>query len=684
MKMSKIKVAGWVMTGVILALALSAIFLTKAEKITDDFWAVGEVYDFSQGISYGFECKGGYADSSKTWNITEDDFEKLVILNQKSDRYRYLVFNIENLKSPIQYFITYLNLELEQPILEQVYYMLEEGQGIIELPDLEFSEFTIGIREQQGLTFKMQYMQMRSNKPIDNAGIQLLKYFLIVLSSYILGSVILIKFMSHIRWKININWFVLRLQAIYCILGNKVFGFLQYLNKIRKSYLRITLFLILTLFFNATSNKILVGYTSIERTLFCSLILLMIALLCIEKKLQRQTWNNKLVKTWIIFIVFVIISDIVVKKTLALQGPVLLLIFGFLIFNWKSMDKQDILIKDFLNAMHIYFVLSTLFCFICRPDIGSRYMGTFSHPVTFSTYQALIVAVAIVEIDEYIRQGGGAKKIGFHIVELLVSIFFIWKTQTRSGLLAIVIVVLVWGIKNIITYETHQLRKGFYYICIYILVAFAPVVVISNFAITNIPHLLHSQVVFDDDRYKQEEQLKTEIQIPQSQKAVPTEEFGLKKVRTPLLPLVSIRTGGTETRIWQKFFEGSLEGRTSGRSTYWKAYFRQMNLFGHKNYAIVVGREQHPHSSLLLIAYRYGVFSVIPYILMLVLALKESIVNVIGNKVSRDKYAIFPLVINIVFLSVSLFDVAEYLYSGLIWVVFYWVMGFFFVNHEGD
>lgn len=142
--------------------------------------------------------------------------------------------------------------------------------------------------------------------------------------------------------------------------------------------------------------------------------------------------------------------------------------------------------------------------------------------------------------------------------------------------------------------------------------------------------------------------------------------------------LLNVESGSA--RILQKFKVDSLEAITSGRTLFWKGYLRRMNLVGHDRYAYVMGKRQHPHCSLVMIAYRYGVFSVIPYLFMLIYAFFYAFKRFMEKRITAARYIEYPIAVVVVFLSISLLDVAEYLYSGLGWLLFNISIGCLFCN----
>lgn len=75
----------------------------------------------------------------------------------------------------------------------------------------------------------------------------------------------------------------------------------------------------------------------------------------------------------------------------------------------------------------------------------------------------------------------------------------------------------------------------------------------------------------------------------------------------------------TSQRIRQKLLNSnSINGLFSGRLYHYSTYLSQMNLFGHTKRATVYGSNiNSAHNGVLAYAHMYGVYIIVPYIMML-------------------------------------------------------------------
>ena len=89
----------------------------------------------------------------------------------------------------------------------------------------------------------------------------------------------------------------------------------------------------------------------------------------------------------------------------------MVLVVGFFIFIWNNMEKPEVLTRNFVRAVHIFLVLITLFCLLCRPEnagkAAMRYAGISKNPSIFALYLGTIFSVLLGEIENSIKKGNG-------------------------------------------------------------------------------------------------------------------------------------------------------------------------------------------------------------------------------------------------------------------------------------
>jgi len=697
------------MIGIVFSFSIGTVCITGFD-VLDSFYNNGAVFDMPQSVSYSFIAEGGYSDIDRNWVVKEADFAKWIDFEKFPKTYDYLLVEVSDLTGEMLWIVDYADPTIELPVLARENYTLKNGVTQLELPSVKFSMIGIRIVNQQGLTFKINSMQLREQPIIPNFTSRMIKNVAFFTTIYSVVIAILLYIAKKLKWKLDFTKPITCLQWLYIKVGNTALKAVNIIPiKVRK-ILITSLWLAIIIFFNLRNLRVPINPTSTQRIITLNIILLCIAILSLRIKLKYVGWNNMLVKAWLIFSVMTIISDIVVKKAIMHQGIIMILVLGFLTFVWNNMERPAAMIEPFINAVHIYFVAVTVFCLICRPDIFPRYLGAFANPVTFGIYSALMAVVALVCLDNLIDKGKLGKASLFYVIEFCISIIFVWKTGSRTALFPVAIIIGLALLRHIIAWKRQGNNKIFLQTLLIMLLLAGPITLAMNWGLGNLPQILNTKVSFAEDIYEEEtvqiESTKYEDIKTKSAKPVPANAEQANNIQRLSINALLVNAGHQEkkeatisnnfialsadqtnnfstNRIWDKFISGSLEDFTSGRTLIWKAYLREMNLFGHSRNAEVFGRRTNAHSALVTIPYSYGVFTIIPYILMLVLVLKKSFSYMYnGPHNHKREYALLPLAITIIFFSAALVDVAEYLYSSLIWVLFYWMMGFFFVKND--
>lgn len=128
----------------------------------------------------------------------------------------------------------------------------------------------------------------------------------------------------------------------------------------------------------------------------------------------------------------------------------------------------------------------------------------------------------------------------------------------------------------------------------------------------------------------------------------------------------------------------NLEAYSSGRTLYYLAYIRQMNLLGHYYHARNWGDYIYPHNGLLEIMYRYGIFAGIPYCAMLFYVLWYSMKYARKHSEGKTGCRLYPLLITVGAFGNLLFENAEKPFVWMIWVLLYIGMGMLFPTEEHE
>ena len=650
------------MIGLISTSSIAIMWLSDSTGI-HRFYNTGSIYDITERKYQLFiaDNKEGYADSQGNWHIDGDIF-KYTIEIVPNEKLRYLIIDIQATTQPfIVWEISMYNLGKTGETIPRTY-ELGLGRNILDLGELQYEYIHIQIKNQAGSIFRVGDMQIREDKPIVNFHLRYVKRVVFLYVIYIILSIIFLtlykRLQARVKWSSRYSPYTY-VEKGYSFIAETIIPLMNKINNKIKALIRTLLFLLLFLYSNLAINYVYFTNSIVERTRVFSIGLFLIAILTVERANIRFNWHNSLVKAWGGFSVLVILSDLIVAKQQMYFGIILVTIFGFLIYAWNTMENKLQLIKDFMRAVHIYFVLIVVFCFFCRPDVYPRYMGSFFHMVTFSAIISLVSVLALVELDELSQATKLSKSVIFYIAEFGISIYFLLRTMSRSSLIPVMFIFVVWCVKHLIIKKKKE-HTQFLKVFLLLIVCLGPVIMATSFILKEITPAIGMVIELPKDLYKGWIEGSVNIQRFYGSVAYAAENSGLKVI--------------------ERFRAGSLEEFTSARTLYWRAYLREMNLFGNFYLPEVMGQIRHAHSALFVIPYWYGVYSIIPYLIMLWGMLKNSFNTVANSIVQRTHYAMYPLAVTSVFLSTALLDVVENLYSGMIWVTFYWSIGYYFVS----
>ena len=172
-----------------------------------------------------------------------------------------------------------------------------------------------------------------------------------------------------------------------------------------------------------------------------------------------------------------------------------------------------------------------------------------------------------------------------------------WKAQSACPILCIMAISLIWFLRMMCFAIRHKHRTILAKVVLSIVILSLPVYAGIDWGFNHIPQSLGTVISYDD-----------ETPVARSQYGMVVYAGDLKEKLK-------------NTRLGQKFTDTSVSAMISGRDYYYRAYLREINLLGHKKKPVVWGYERLPHNSVIGISHRYGVFAVVPYVVMLVMTI---------------------------------------------------------------
>lgn len=607
-----------------------------------------------------------YDSSTQIYTVAADGAIFTLDSLNKEQHWNYLTLHLSNMNTPtldiqLNYFDRSGNL-VGTNVLS-----LENGDSTITISTDAFSCAILYILSPIGTTFSISDFTFSTNAPADNS--RLFPYGLL---GTLVCLVVTLLIVSLFRKKEKtINWYapIKGLQTIYIAMGQFLFSLLPPLSSHSKKILRIA---ILTGMFCILSFINVYGYFFDESVqpwlmLLISISLLSVATLSIEsRKLTHINWKNPLVASWFFLWILTCVSDFFVTKKspyFSSYGYFMLFIIGFLFFTWNQVKDHTQILWELCKVVECTFVLCTIYCVLCRPDTaGFRYKGFYNNPNPFGLYLAIVACIFLCELDRFIKnQEFHLLKLTTYACGLVAALFFLKETQCTTGTLAIIATIGLWILHKLFTHPKKE-RKFFFQAILVVAICYYPVSLGLQWGITTVPYIFETEIVYPADQdfaCIDQEFLSSETIIYASENEIDTTD--------------------SSNRIIDKLTNSSsLNTLLSGRLYHYSTYIRNMNLLGHSKRSLVYGSNiNYPHNGFLAYPHTYGVYILIPYILMYLHYFIQA-VRYLWNTQKKNSFSFLPVSIFIVFFLENLMDNVDTPFHWVVWFIFVFVGGVLF------
>lgn len=640
----------WLMFGVLFAFAGSCMLISGTGNL-DQFYDVGEVYDVQRSyLKQNWSTDLLYDAEKLVWKV-----EKEVAIKNMSvslDRWEYVYMYLARVNKE-NFDATIVCYDEEYNVLYSNEVNLREGHNLLRIPNVEYSSLDICIEDQVGLTFDIEKMQFRKTAPVFSASAFAKAFFILLAGVLLLTGSVYAVLKSRLQHVNGFAWLD-GLQKIFMYVGKYGEGLASKYTEQIRSWIRSILFMLLILGVQVAYILKLhkTAFQYVE--LFGVIIMCLIAFLCWENPLKKQNWKNGLVLSWSAVWVLSIISDYIVQKVYAYEGICMLFGMGFLFFMWGNMKHREVLLRDFLKGVEWSFWIITIYCCLFRPYLpGYRYCGHNMAPNGFAMHVLFVMIAVLAQIHFDFRDKRAFKEDIWHFVMVGICVCFLWKTQSVISLMLAVFVGIVFSLKAWM--NKRKIRIWGIVVCLcFFGIGYAGI----DFCTYHVPRALNLEIKYQNDFYID----------------TVTEH--------PFLVNVSAAEPGNDNRFLYKLRTStSLDELTTGRTKYWKAYLRDMNLWGHKNKAHFYGKRQDAHNGILEFMHRYGIFMAIPYVLMLLYNLVYAWRYFIRHW-KENKYAFFVLASILTGCGMLMVENIEIPFIRLGWYGLYFVMGVYFDDEK--
>lgn len=373
----------------------------------------------------------------------------------------------------------------------------------------------------------------------------------------------------------------------------------------------------------------------------CGIILmLIIALLSLDRKLERKPWRKNMCVAWFGMCIVFTISDIFVSKKACGLGIILAFVFTGVFFVWQNHSRKDLLWKSLKDAVKWCFLLMTVISFLFRPFFeGGRYAGIFTNPNTFGLYLYVIFAIYMSDFDWNVEIGKSFKKSLPNYLQLALVIFFLSVSQARTAMLAICAIIVLWILLRIYMGHKAKRHKNYLKALALLVVITAACYPLLYAGVRNLPNIVGHPIMFEEDVLY----LSNGEKIEDIGEKVLAESDAIEHVQ---VPVPTEKKKLEDNSIWGRIVKSldsneTLNKISSGRITIYKAYMKKLNIKGHKRVTLNINGKKvsHAHNNWLQFAYTYGVIGMLFYTVITILSITRSIKFYLTNRRRNATYA---------------------------------------------
>lgn len=560
-----------------------------------------EVFDFSQDELTKFSDTWFYDEVNQYFVLQKKVSTHKYNLNKEMRAWKCLCITIDKMSSAsTEGIIVYYDKEgaiiAEQPVTFQL------GENTIVLyGDIEMYRMGIRIKAEPESIISIASMQLRSELYAMDKDAFVKIFIILTMFGYILAFLLIYK--SNKKEKSQRFFFRKLFCAINYEVQTYIIGKKTRNTKYKgRSVWRRTIFSILFLWviwgdFSgiATDKKYYQWFA-----LLCTVLLMTLGGLCIEKKTRNRIWDSPASAAWMALWVLVIISDIIVGEGIKFTGYIMLLAGGFFICCWNQMKKPICVVHEAMTAMQIDFFIVIICCiFFRKKRISVYYHGMFHDAESFAVYSLLMYVIFLTEIYWELRRRKISRSMLVYITGTAVSLFM----AIRSGTAAIWIVIGIISTLYLMIMARYMwkiaiINKMLHIREIIILVTAIGVAFLVtlgiHISIKCVPEILRTDVTIENETWISSFST-DELALYQS--AFPDQFVDLKSQDT-----LNIRT-------------------------IQKNYLRKLGATGSVEPVKVYGKKVQAYNGYLEMAYRYGTFTLIPFILFQIYVITESVRN---------------------------------------------------------
>lgn len=620
-----------------------------------EFMSAGRVYDFEPWELQRNSKNWIYEKENKGYRLSKEKAQKKFLLDGSVQTWDFLYVTVGELsKEPVDGVLKYYDGEgkklLEQPI------SLSLGKNMIQMDSsLPISMIGIRLSDVQGEFISITRMQIRTT-PSWFTPRHFCSLFAVAFAGVMAMLFCLAFVVRRFRGgrKGNAVWIILEsiqsgMNVIGDFLGSRLGGRLyQQQRDSLRSFLFSVLF-VWMIFGNAAGW---LGSAAMCRyhTLVCVLLLLFISLVSWEAPLQHQFWRGPIMKSWLGIWLGVVLCDLfTIRQLESIAGYAMLFAGSIFLYFWQNMERPELLLLNMMQGLEATFFLGIVYCMIFRMKKPAvEYNGGFKSPEELAMYAVLMEIVFLTRMDWFLsgRKDQPVGRTGRFLFCVKVvtggalSLFLVLRSGHTVGI-AIFAVIGIFYIPNLLKKLYNMARK-----CriLFVDVIAAAILAYAFTGIVFVGIKYIPGILGMDLNYKNELLLT----------GLMGEERELYRLQYPM------DLYGVQTKEAEKL------------PIIWQNYGRRLNLFGHEGRCIVFRRVIQPYNGYLDMAYRHGIFILLPYVAFQVMVI---VLGIRCAVFKRGRSNFFLLFLGTAYLCFSFCANVEISWGHPLWLCYYLSIG---------
>lgn len=364
------------------------------------------------------------------------------------------------------------------------------------------------------------------------------------------------------------------------------------------------------------------------------ILLIFVGILSWNKPLHKLDWKNGICLAWLLLWIVISISDLLVPKSFAYVGYVMVICGGFAFFVWSNEKCFQCILRSMIKALEYTLLPILFYCMVFRQKKeGVLYNGCFLQHESMAMYFLAILIAFLVEWHYLFKKEQlYVKKMILCGTGMLVSASMLYYSRTKYCMFAAITAIVVWGICQMIQLRKYKRKNSeLFIIAGMILMLAIPSILIVKYTVESLPQKLGTDMVY-------------------------TNEVLESAIVSDVLP------------------EGIMPNDEEYRKNIWSSYIQKINFIGNKDNLQEKETYLNPANGILQMAHRYGIFVLIPYLAILLLSVYSAM---------KERNFVWVLTV-LIFFIVLFGENIEMPFTQPLWFLFYLGIGQFLGNREKE